>query len=218
MSIQPKQGYCSDSVVAHESVAGLPVSCTGLQFQSMANLWRYYKRFGKRFLLECGHSWRAEVYSSVLAAFAVYILTRASDQNAVANLKTALLAAGIVLAAFAGAHIFRVPVLLDEERRKKEEMLGSEIVDLTGKLRRKLNIPKISHEQPVANGGMTHYIDVINESDRSTVTEVKVKLMDMEPPPRVAKWLPIPLHIKHDNKQIADREFNMNPGRRFRST
>jgi hypothetical protein len=63
------------------------------------------------------------VYSSVLVAVAAYVITRTSDPNAGVNLKTALLSAGLVLVAFAIAHFFRVPALLDEEHRNEKEKL-----------------------------------------------------------------------------------------------
>jgi len=71
-------------------------------------------------------------------------------------------------------------------------------------------IVPIVYSQPLANGAMTYYIDVVNESE-TTVTEVKVNVRGIDPPPRVAKWL-IPLHIKGDNKEPCDRECNINPG------
>jgi hypothetical protein len=83
--------------------------------------------------------------------------------------------------------------------------------NLEDRIAPKLEIPQIAYEQPLAQGAMTHYFDVSNESYVSTVTEVKVNLRDMEPPPRVAKWLPIPLHIKHDQNRPAERESNINP-------
>src|ERR1039458_5214648 len=140
----------------------------------MANFWRYYNRFGKQFLRECGHSWRAEVSSSVLAAVAGYLITKGSDQKASANLKTALLSAGIVLAAFAIAHIFRIPVMLDEERRKKEEDLTSEASKLADRLEPRLRILTNVTHQPVGPVCSTYYVDVVNESGGTTITGVKV--------------------------------------------
>ena len=93
---------------------------------------------------------------------------------------------------------------------EKVKNLSETVNSLTERLSPKLSILPIVYSQPLANGAMTYYIDVVNESE-TTVTEVKVNVRGIDPPPRVAKWL-IPLHIKGDNKEPCDRECNINPG------
>ncbi len=147
------------------------------------------------------------MYSSVLAALAAYILTKASDRYATVNLKTALLSAGIVLAAFGVVHLFRVPVVLDEERERAQGVLNHKLNDLAKRQERRLTILPEVHEQPLGIGRTTYFIDVFNESDVTTIFGVMVTVSDMSP--KLVRWS-IPLHLKHDNPGHK-REFVLNP-------
>ena len=51
--------------------------------------------------------------------------------------------------------------------------------------------------------------ETLNESGGSTVDEVEVKITAIEPP--ADRWLPIPLQIKHDNRPLKTKGFNLNP-------
>jgi len=95
-------------------------------------------------------------------------------------------------------------VLVDHITRAEQN-----ITRLECRLEPRLCIPAIVYEQPLDDGAVTYYFDVINESDGSTVEEVEVKVTAIEPP--AVKWLPIPLQIKHDNRPQKTKEFNLNP-------
>src|SRR5208337_4933682 len=69
--------------------------------------------------------------------------------------------------------------------------------ELEQKLKPMLRVSPEVHRQPFDGRGATYKIDIINESAGNTAREVKVSITDMEP--REVHWLPIPLHLKHDN-------------------
>ena len=117
----------------------------------------------------------------------------------------ALLVAGLFL-----RHALRTPYELDEERRKKEDELTSEVSKLTERLVPRLSILPAVHEQPVGFR-TTYFIDVVNVSKGRTVFGVKVEVVEVNP--KLDGWN-IPLYIKHDNPttQGHKREFSLNPG------
>ena len=83
------------------------------------------------------------MYSSLLAAVASYLITKTNDKNARTTLEITFLSAGIVLAAFAIAHIFRVPALLDKERQAKEDTITKEFGDAKAEITRLTQEPDI---------------------------------------------------------------------------
>ncbi len=59
------------------------------------------------------------------------------------------------------------------------------------------------------------YLDVVNKSEGITVEGVSAQLNIMSPEVQNLDWLPIPLHLKHDNairETDYARSFNLNPG------
>jgi hypothetical protein len=83
---------------------------------------------------------------------------------------------------------------------------------LEERLRPKLTIPKRIHKQPwtdVRGKCVSYYIDVVNESQGTTIDGIEVCLTDIDPPE--IEWLPVPLHIKHDNSEPHKKEFSLNP-------
>lgn len=76
----------------------------------------------------------------------------------------------------------------------------------------KLCIPKRIHKQPWTDTRgkcVSYYIDVINESEAATVEGIEISLTEINPPE--IDWLPVPLHIKHDNTEPHKKEFSLNP-------
>ena len=63
----------------------------------------------------------------------------------------------------------------------------------------------------------TVYIEIFNDSAMSRIDGVAVRLTKMEPEVKDLDWLPVPLHIKHDNPapgQQNKTEFSLNAGER----
>lgn len=64
---------------------------------------------------------------------------------------------------------------------------------------------------PTAYAGFTgreYYFEIFNLSEAQTLEQVRVELISMQPD--VIGYLPVPLHIKHDDYE--SREFSINPG------
>ena len=55
------------------------------------------------------------------------------------------------------------------------------------------------------------YIEVVNESATATIEHVSVRLTRIQPPSAQMSWLPVPLHIKHDNHTPYQTELALNP-------
>lgn len=86
------------------------------------------------------------------------------------------------------------------------------VTRLERRLSPRLRLLPIVYDQPwtdTRGNCVSYYLDVVNESDGSTVEGVEVKLTALDPP--VIRWLPVPLHIKHDNTVPYQREFSLNP-------
>jgi hypothetical protein len=91
-------------------------------------------------------------------------------------------------------------------------LLRNEIAVLKDRLSPKLHISPLANIQPWpdARGNcVSYYIDVENRSEGTTINGVKVKLTGLSPDH--LKWLPLPLHIKHDNDPPYKTEFDLNP-------
>jgi hypothetical protein len=58
--------------------------------------------------------------------------------------------------------------------------------------------------------GVLYYFDVEN-SGSETLEHVSVRLKHISPEVKDMNWLPVPLHIKHDNKEPHSTEFSLNP-------
>jgi hypothetical protein len=70
-------------------------------------------------------------------------------------------------------------------------------------------VPEAQHQ------AILWYFSVKNASDGSTVTGINVQLNRIEPPVYNLDWLPVHLHIKHDNPARAENHllaFDLNPG------
>ena len=91
-------------------------------------------------------------------------------------------------------------------------VLAGEISRLKDRLAPKLHIlPSVSTQpwQDQRGNCVSYYIDVENQSEGTTINGVKVKLTKLDPDP--LKWLPLPLHIKHDNQAPYKTECDLNP-------
>lgn len=58
---------------------------------------------------------------------------------------------------------------------------------------------------------VAYYIEVGNESEATSVHRVTVRLARTDPIVKNLDWLPVPLHIKHDNDPPYATEFSLNP-------
>lgn len=57
-----------------------------------------------------------------------------------------------------------------------------------------------------------YYFSISNESEAVALGHVAVRLMRLDPRVPTMNWLPVPLHLKHDNKTPFLTEFTLNPG------
>jgi hypothetical protein len=60
----------------------------------------------------------------------------------------------------------------------------------------------------------SYYLEIVNESDGTTIGDVSVQLRHISPEVPNLNWLPIHLHVKHDNPVREEdyvRSFNLNP-------
>jgi hypothetical protein len=70
---------------------------------------------------------------------------------------------------------------------------------------------EVDSTKPTAGPNMTYYIQVENMSKGMSIDNVHVLLANICPAVPNLNWLPVPLHIKHDNAQPYLREFRLNP-------
>jgi hypothetical protein len=56
------------------------------------------------------------------------------------------------------------------------------------------------------------WFSVTNSSSTNTITNVKAKLVAIEPPQPNLDWLPVPLFIKHSQGKAQSDSFSLNPG------
>lgn len=60
-----------------------------------------------------------------------------------------------------------------------------------------------------------YYIEVLNKSEGITLEGVSIQLSGLSPPAPMWDFLPIPLHVQHDNPEKPEnqaRSFDLNPG------
>ena len=88
-------------------------------------------------------------------------------------------------------------------------------VEEHSKLARKLRIlPTAMPQHFIAMGGVScvlYYLEILNESEGKTVDNVNVSLVRVAPAIESLSWLPVSLHIKHDNAKPHRTSFSLNP-------
>jgi hypothetical protein len=141
--------------------------------------------------------WQAAIWGgSVLAvAFGWHFIT--SDWPHYVKLS-----ACVVALFFAGYYVWRV----DHIRLKKK-------IDITRLRVQKWTMPKDSVR--AGHEARAYYFELVNASVGATIEGVSVQLKSMSPEVPNFDWLPIPLHLKHDNPIKAEdqlRSFDLNPG------
>jgi heme/copper-type cytochrome/quinol oxidase subunit 4 len=82
--------------------------------------WRFISLFGE----QCYKTWRQELFASAIISIATFAITWATNTLAWSTLKTALLATGLTLSAFALMHLVKVPYLLTRPREKPQKIAG----------------------------------------------------------------------------------------------
>jgi hypothetical protein len=90
---------------------------------------------------------------------------------------------------------------LQEHRRVKSTEL---------KLKPKLRILSKVHEQTWMHElgrAYAYYIEIVNDGEAGTVENVNVRLDQIEPEVSNLNWLPVHLHLKHDNRPINSSNF-----------
>jgi hypothetical protein len=85
------------------------------------------------------------------------------------------------------------------------------------RLKRKLSIKalRINEWQVSGHRAKGYYFGLHNESEGDTLEEVSVQLIEMQPPVAHFHWLPVNLHLQHDNPVKPEdqiKKFNLNPG------
>ncbi len=72
-----------------------------------------------------------------------------------------------------------------------------------------------AHSYPHRDGGTgtQYYFGVINKSEAATIHGVRVQLMEIIPEINNRDWLPIPLHLQHDNPPsgVFTQSFDLHP-------
>ena len=84
------------------------------------------------------------------------------------------------------------------------------------RLQQKLEMTKVrTHTWPHPSGGLgtQYYFGVVNESEAVTIRDIRVQLMEIIPEIKNLDWLPIPLHLKHDNPPsgVFTQSFDLHP-------
>jgi len=73
---------------------------------------------------------------------------------------------------------------------------------------------EVRRQEAMSENGMPYvlyYFEVGNSSSGTTIHHVKAQLTALVPKVGDLDWLPVPLHIKHDNYAPLKREFILNP-------
>jgi hypothetical protein len=107
-----------------------------------------------------------------------------------------------------------------DHREWRESKSGSHF--FRSLLERKIEITRVRLQEwavPQGSSGAGHharayYFEVVNRSEGVTIEQVSVQLRSMSPEVPNLDWLPIHLHLKHDNPiKVEDyvRSFNLNP-------
>lgn len=94
--------------------------------------------------------------------------------------------------------------------RKREK----ERNDLADKLQPSLFIGSVLKVQDDPAGGAWRmmYFEVSNQSEGTSINDVQAQLLKITPLPQNFEWLPVHLHIKHDNTSPPSKTFSLNPG------
>jgi hypothetical protein len=94
--------------------------------------------------------------------------------------------------------------------RKREE----ERNELADKLQPSLFIGSTlkAQEDPVGGAWRMMYFEISNRSECTSINNGQAQLLKITPPPQNFEWLPIHLHIKHDNTNPPSKTFSLNPG------
>jgi hypothetical protein len=80
------------------------------------------------------------------------------------------------------------------------------------KLIPRLRVPAGLHEQKAPDGSFRLFYFGVENISGTTVENVSVRLVGMVPPVSSICWLPISLHIKHDNDMPFKTQMKLNPG------
>jgi hypothetical protein len=84
------------------------------------------------------------------------------------------------------------------------------------RLQQKIEATRVrTHSYPHRDGGKgtQYYFGIINNSEAATIHGVRVQLMEIIPEIENHDWLPIPLHLKHDNplSGVFTQSFDLHP-------
>ncbi len=84
------------------------------------------------------------------------------------------------------------------------------------RLQQKIEVTRVrAHSYPHRDGGTgtQYYFGVVNKSEAATIHGVRVQLMEIIPEIENYDWLPIPLHLKHDNpiSGVFTQSFDLHP-------
>jgi hypothetical protein len=75
-------------------------------------------------------------------------------------------------------------------------------------------LPQMWTEPGTGRHAMSYYFEVTNRSETTSIQEVKVKLIEIEPTIENIEWLPVDLRHRHDQSFDGEKTFNLNPGER----
>jgi hypothetical protein len=82
------------------------------------------------------------------------------------------------------------------------------------RLQKKIEVTNVrTHSWTHRGGGTQYYFGVINKSEAETIHDVRVQLMEIIPEIENHDWLPIPLHLQHDNplSGVLTQSFDLHP-------
>jgi hypothetical protein len=85
---------------------------------------------------------------------------------------------------------------------------------LERRLAPELRIVKESQEQPWTDERgdcVSYFFKVRNNGEGTSIEDIAVKLIEINPPVQSINWLPVTLHIKHDNRLPYQETFSLNP-------
>ncbi len=84
------------------------------------------------------------------------------------------------------------------------------------RLQQKIEVTRVrTHSWPHRDGGegTQYYIEIVNKSEAATIHGVRVQLLEIIPEIENRDWLPIPLHLQHDNpiSGVLAQSFDLHP-------
>ena len=84
------------------------------------------------------------------------------------------------------------------------------------RLRQKIKVTRVrTHSWPHRDGGegTQYYFEIVNKSEALTIRGVRVQLLEIIPEIENRDWLPIPLHLQHDNpvSGVLTQSFDLHP-------